>query len=103
MRPASPVPAATSSSVSVSQDTVRVLGRRAWHDVAEDEELYELAVRFPEAVLALAGVTPAGPYRGEALEVKAASGRFDAVLDPVEVVVEGADARYYVEFQNRHD
>lgn len=82
--------------------------------MADDHELYELAKRFPEAVLTLLGVQTQARYRGEALEVKAASGRFDAVLTPEEPVpclllvpVDRAASprapRIFVEFQNRRD
>lgn len=81
--------------------------------MADDHELYELAKRFPAAVLALLGLPTDVPYRGEALEVKATSGRFDAVLTPEQppaLVLSPVDRaaaprapRIFVEFQNRHD
>lgn len=82
--------------------------------MADDPELYELAVKFPEAALALVGIHPTVRYRGEAIEVKATSGRFDAVLTPDEppelegVLLEPVDPdaqapRVFLEFQNRHD
>lgn len=52
---------------------------------------YELATKFPEAILALLGVETTRPYKAEAVEVKV-TGRFDAVLSPAGEVVELAPA-----------
>lgn len=73
--------------------------------MADDFGFYDLAVRFPRAILALLGLDPSLAYRGEAKEVKAA-GRFDAVLSPEPVVLRPANGdapRIDLEFQGRHD
>lgn len=49
--------------------------------MARDEDFYELALRFPEAVLALLGLDGRG-YRARALELKQTSRRLDAVFLP---------------------
>lgn len=67
--------------------------------MASDDDFHDLLTTFPEALLALLPVSPRGPYRGEAVEVKRTSGRFDGVLRPT---VAG-DPRIYLEWQDRRD
>jgi hypothetical protein len=67
--------------------------------VAYDEDFHALLTTFPEALLALVRLELRGPYRGEAIEVKAQSGRFDGVLVPT---VDG-DPVIYIEWQARYD
>ena len=67
--------------------------------MARDEDFYELAVAFPEAVLALLGATPRGPYRGHAVELKQSSRRIDVVLEPSDP----ADPIWLIEHCRRRD
>lgn len=64
-----------------------------------DTDFYELVARQPHLGLLLAGISPAGPYRVDSLEVKRAR-RIDCVFDPLEP---GAGPRVYLELQGRHD
>ena len=48
-----------------------------------DEDFHQLAVDYPEALLALLGAPdPGGPYRGLSPELKASTRRIDVVLEP---------------------
>ena len=60
-----------------------------------DEDFYELATRFPEVALTLAGIEAKGPYTAEAVEVKR-SRRGDLLLRPQE---DGDGPRVYLELQ----
>lgn len=62
--------------------------------MAYDDDVHELATRFPEGVLALLGLRPRGKYRVEALEVKARR-RPDLVFTPERP----DEPRVYVEWQ----
>lgn len=66
--------------------------------MAYDEDVHELATRFPIGVLSLVGVRPRGSYRVEAVEVKARR-RLDLVFTPEDP----RDPRVYLEWQGWRD
>lgn len=67
--------------------------------MARDDEFHELAVRFPEAVLALLGRRPRGPYRATSVELKRTSRRIDILLEPER----DDEPLWIVEMQRRTD
>ena len=67
--------------------------------MARDEEFHELATRFPEAALLLAGLPAKGGYRARSIELKSSSRRVDVVLEPLG---EG-DPVVLLEWQRRRD
>ncbi len=67
--------------------------------MAYDDDVHELATRYPEGFLALFGLRPRGPYRAESVEVKKTERRVDLVFTPGDP----RDPRVYFEWQGWRD